>query len=107
MDEGHAPAGHVFICHDPDTFVQVGHLCQMLVEAGIPVWCETDGLWPGDDWRARMRRAVKEDAIVFRARFSRHSVSRTEEQAADLAPVCRHCNRLDPKRLLPTLLALG
>jgi len=40
------------------------------------VWRDTASLWPGEDWRARIRDAITRDALVFIACFSSHSVAR-------------------------------
>jgi len=48
----------------------------MLEAAGIPVWRDTASLWPGEDWRARIRDAITRDALVFIACFSSRSVAR-------------------------------
>jgi len=40
------------------------------------VWRDTADLWPGEDWRARIREAITGDALVFIARFSRHGAAR-------------------------------
>lgn len=37
----------------------------MLESAGIPVWRDTADLWPGKDWRARIRDAITRYALVF------------------------------------------
>ena len=51
-------------------------MVQLLSGAGIPVWRDTAELQPGDDWRARIRQAVIEDARVFLACFSRNTALR-------------------------------
>ena len=33
-------------------------------------------LWPGEDWRARIRRAITDNALLFIACFSKASISR-------------------------------
>lgn len=48
----------------------------MLEAAGIRVWRDTADLWPGQDWRARIRRAITDDALAFIACISRNSVGR-------------------------------
>lgn len=48
----------------------------MLEAAGIPVWRDTAKLWPGEDWRARIRDAITRDALAFIACFSSHSAAR-------------------------------
>ena len=47
-----------------------------LEEAGIPVWRDTANLWPGEDWRTKIRRAITDNALAFIACFSQRSVAR-------------------------------
>jgi hypothetical protein len=41
----------------------VDRLDRMHEEAVIPVWHDTAELWPGEDWRARIRPAVALDLV--------------------------------------------
>jgi hypothetical protein len=47
-----------------------------LEAAGIRVWRDTADLWPGEDWRTRIRAAISSDALVFLACFSSNSLAR-------------------------------
>ena len=40
------------------------------------MWRDTASLWPGEDWRENIRRAITDDALVFIACFSRVSLGR-------------------------------
>jgi TIR domain len=40
------------------------------------VWRDTASLWPGEDWAAKIRQAITQDALVFIACFSRESIAR-------------------------------
>jgi hypothetical protein len=40
------------------------------------VWRDTTHLWPGEDWRAKIRCAITDNALVFIACFSQTSVDR-------------------------------
>jgi hypothetical protein len=76
---GHAgsPAeGHAFISYVREDCDEVDALQKMLEDAGIPVWRDTSSLWPGEDWRAKIRGAISRDALVFIACFSSRSVAR-------------------------------
>jgi len=42
------------------------------------VWRDTADLWPGEDWRAKIRRAITGNALVFIACFSSRSVARVK-----------------------------
>jgi TIR domain len=48
----------------------------MLEAAGVRVWRDTADLWPGEDWKAKIRHAITDDAFVFLACFSRQSLAR-------------------------------
>jgi hypothetical protein len=56
----------------------VDRLQQKLEQAGIPVWRDKASLWPGEDWRVNIRRAITDDALAFIACFSRRSASRSK-----------------------------
>ena len=51
-------------------------LQQMLEAGGIQVWRDTADLWPGEDWRVKIREAITGDALVFIACFSSASAAR-------------------------------
>src|SRR5260370_5817899 len=76
MGEWGAPTGHVFISYVREDSGQVDALQRILQAAGIRVWRDTADLWPGEDWRTKIRRAITADALVFVACFSRRSAAR-------------------------------
>jgi hypothetical protein len=61
-----------------EDFERVDELQRRLQAAGIPVWRDTCDLWPGEDWRAKIRRAITDNALVFIACFSRASLARSK-----------------------------
>jgi hypothetical protein len=69
-------AGHVFISYVREDSHRVDRLQRTLQAAGIPVWRDTADLWPGEDWRAEIRRAITDNALVFIACFSHASLAR-------------------------------
>ncbi len=71
-----AVSGHAFISYVREDTEAADRLQQALQAAGILVWRDTADLWPGQDWRTRIRRAIIDDALVFIACFSRKSVSK-------------------------------
>lgn len=75
---GDSSAGHVFISYAREDSAEVNRLQRVLESAGIRVWRDTDRLWPGQDWPARIRAAITQDALVFIACFSSESVARDE-----------------------------
>jgi hypothetical protein len=75
--EGRAlPAGHAFISYVRENSAEVDRLQRVLEEAGVRVWRDTADLWPGEDWRAKIRQAIVDDALVFLACFSSKSIAR-------------------------------
>jgi hypothetical protein len=68
--------GHAFISYVHEDSPRVDRLQQTLQAAGIPVWRDTADLWPGEDWRAKIRRAITDNALVFIACFSQASLAR-------------------------------
>jgi glutamate dehydrogenase len=73
---GQKIAGHVFISYVREDSPEVDRLQQVLEAVGVPVWRDTADLWPGEDWRAKIRHAITDDALVFLACFSRKSLAR-------------------------------
>jgi hypothetical protein len=73
---GSSQQGHAFISYVREDSAAVDELQHLLEAAGIPVWRDTDSLWPGEDWRAKVRDAITRDALVFIACFSSHSAAR-------------------------------
>lgn len=73
---GMQAAGHVIISYVREDAPQVDQLQDMLQAAGIPVWRDTADLWPGEDWRAKIRAAINDNALVFLACFSTRSLAR-------------------------------
>lgn len=69
-------AGHAFISYVREDSGRVDELQRDLQVAGIPVWRDTADLWPGQDWRTMIRRAITANALVFLACFSSQSVSK-------------------------------
>ena len=69
-------AGNAFISYVREDSEQVDDLQRVLLAAGVPVWRDTADLWPGEDWRTIIRRAITDDALVFLACFSKKSLAR-------------------------------
>lgn len=70
--------GHAFLSYVREDSGKVDRLQRLLESAGISVWRDTASLWPGEDWRAKIRQAITDDALVVVACFSEHSASRTK-----------------------------
>jgi transcriptional regulator with XRE-family HTH domain len=69
-------AGHAFISYVREDSHRVDQLQRTLEAAGIRVWRDTADLWPGENWRANIRRAITDNALVFIACFSQLSLRR-------------------------------
>ena len=68
---------HAFISYVREDSVHVDQIQLRLEGAGVRVWRDTADLWPGEDWRAKIRQAIQDDALVFIACFSRQGTERT------------------------------
>lgn len=68
--------GHVFISYVHEDSPHVDRLQHALQAAGIPVWRDTAGLWPGENWRRKIQHAITDNTLVFIACFSSRSVAR-------------------------------
>ena len=80
---GTAGPGFAFLSYVREDSQRVDQLQQVLEAAGIPVWRDTARLWPGEDWRAKIRQAITDNALVFIACFSQASTSRTKSYQND------------------------
>src|SRR5215469_18955273 len=78
VTEGHVDglARHVFISYAREDRHLVDQLQRKLEDVGVRVWRDTTDLWPGEDWRAKIRDAITRDALVFIACFSRQGLER-------------------------------
>lgn len=72
------PAGHAFISYVREDSAKVDRLQRTLEAAGVSVWRDTGDLWPGEDWRLKIRHAITDDTLVFIACFSCRSIARVK-----------------------------
>lgn len=92
-------AGHVFISYVREDADRVGQLQRALQVAGIPVWRDTADLWPGEDWQAKIRSAITDNALVFIACFSQASIARDKSyQNEELTLAVEQMRLLSPGR---------
>ena len=70
------PSGHAFISYVREDAHHVDKLQQTLEAADVRVWRDTEDLWPGQDWRKMIRRAITDDALVFIACFSSQNLAK-------------------------------
>ena len=68
-------AGHAFISYVREDAKRVDKLQRSLEAEGITVWRDTSDLWPGQDWKIEIRRAI-ERGVAFIACFSEHTTRR-------------------------------
>lgn len=83
-------------------------LQEILEAAGVTVWRDTDNLWPGEDWRLEIRRAITGGSFAFLACFSDNSAARqTTYQNEELIVAVEQMRQMPPGRpwLLPIRLA--
>jgi TIR domain len=76
MSDPQVRPGHAFISYVHEDSARVDQLERALVAAGIRVWRDTASLWPGEDWRMKIRQAITGDALVFIACFSGPGLAR-------------------------------
>jgi hypothetical protein len=97
----------VFLSYVREDAAQVDRLQGLLEANGITVWRDTSDLWPGQDWKIEIRRAIQEGA-AFIACFSEHTERRpTSYQNEELAVAVDEMRRRPPGTvwLLPVRFA--
>lgn len=77
-DRATEPRGQVFISYIREDSACVDRLQGRLETAGLPVWRDTASVWPGEDWKAKVRKAITDDALVFLACFSQAGAMRNK-----------------------------
>jgi hypothetical protein len=78
MNGDHDVHGHAFLSYARVDSEAVDGLQRILQAAGVPVWCDSGDLWPGQDWKSMIRRAINDEALAFIACFSSRSVNRVK-----------------------------
>jgi hypothetical protein len=75
----------VFISYVREDSDRIDVLQRTLEAVGIPVWRDVTHLWPGEDWRVKIRHAITKDSLVFIACFSNESnIRKTSYQREEL-----------------------
>ncbi len=98
---------HVFISYVREDAKRVDRLQRMLETDGITVWRDVSNLWPGQDWKIEIRRAI-ERGVAFIACFSEHTGRRDiSYQNEELAVAVDLMRRRQPGQvwLLPVRFA--
>ena len=96
MNGSGVTVGHVFISYRHEDTDRVDLLQATLEHAGIRVWRDREALWPGDDWRIAIRRAISDGTLVFLACFSRRSLGRRQSWQNEELSVAVEQMRLRP-----------
>jgi hypothetical protein len=73
-----APIQHAFLSYVREDADEVEKLVSVLRGASIPVWKDTENLWPGVDWQQKIREAIEDGSLAFIACFSTSSVQKTK-----------------------------
>jgi hypothetical protein len=99
-DQPEDSPGHAFISYVREDSERVDRLTSALNDAGLRVWRDTENLWPGQDWSAEIRRAIREDALAFLACFSNASQARDRSyQREELVLACEQVRLRAPGRV--------
>jgi TIR domain len=70
------PRGHAFVSYVHEDASQVDALVAFLEASGIQVWRDSAQLWPGDDWKIEIRRAIERGSLAFVACLSTSAAAR-------------------------------
>ena len=76
MNQGSGAAEHVFISYVREDTKRLDRLPRLLETKGNTVWRDTSDLWPGQDWKIEIRRAI-ERGVAFIACFSEYTERRS------------------------------
>ncbi len=97
MADRDSAGGHAFISYVREDAAHATELQDLLQDAGVRVWRDTVDLLPGENWSMAIRRAIREESLVFLACFSRESVSRaTTYQNEELVLAIEQLRRRQP-----------
>lgn len=89
-------ADHVFISYITEDSDQIDELQAALEAADFVVWRDKDKLWPGDDWQAKIRDAIRGGSFVFLACFSSNLVKRKKSYQFEELTLAAEEYRLRP-----------
>ena len=91
--------GHAFISYVREDKVGADRVQRILEAANVPVWRDTGDLWPGEDWKLKIREAITRDALAFVACFSDQSTARqTSYQNEELLLAIDQLRRRPPEQ---------
>jgi len=93
-------AGHAFISYVREDADRVKGIVSALKAAEIPVWTDKTKLWPGEDWKLTIRKAIQRNALAFIAVFSSNSQARDRSyQHEELALAVEQFRQHPPGRV--------
>ncbi|WP_460798781.1 toll/interleukin-1 receptor domain-containing protein [Microbacterium sp. GXF0217] len=87
---------HVFISYITEDSAQIDELQAALEAADFIVWRDKDKLWPGDDWQAEIRNAIRSGSFVFLACFSSNLAKRKKSYQFEELTLAAEEYRLRP-----------
>ena len=64
---------HVFVSYVRENSEEVDKLCAVLDAVDIPYWRDRSNLGPGDEWKVKIRDAIRSGSMAFLACFSNES----------------------------------
>ena len=76
MASSDSSPGHAFLSYVREDAAIIDRLERILTASGVKVWRDTSALWPGEDWRKKIKQAVADDSLAFIACFSPASVAK-------------------------------
>lgn len=91
---------HAFISYVHEDRQDVDKLQAVLEAAGISVWRDTENLWPGEDWKIKIRKAITIGSLAFIACFSKNTERRQSSyQNEELILAAEQMRLLPPGRV--------
>ena len=63
----------MFISYVREDADRVARLVDILKGAGLRVWLDVDDIWPGQDWKMQIKKAINQGSFAFIACFSERS----------------------------------
>lgn len=80
---------NIFFSYGHDSIDKILCIKKSIEEAGHIIWLDTEGIMPGDDWRAKITQAILKCDIIL-AFFSEHSLRRDSVCLNELAIAVGH-----------------
>jgi len=95
-----AVRGHAFLSYVREDESRIDGIALALREAGIPIWRDTNEIWPGEVWTRRIRDAIIDQTLVFVAFFSTNlCMKETSYQREELNVAVEELRKRDLSRV--------